>query len=134
VSSGGSAQPPSRIDLPASQIDAPWTVRGLVASHKPAAVLAGAAFALTVVLIVVAMLAASGGSVSDATSCTQWGSANVNQQHAYAKLYVREHGSIPRWGSSPTMVINAINAGCFQAYGDDVSDNTTIVQAISGNF
>jgi hypothetical protein len=127
VSSGGSASPPG-------QIDAPWTVRGLVASHKPAAVVAGGALALMVVLIVAAMLAASGGSVSDATSCTQWGSANVDQQHTYAKLYVKEHGSIPRWGSSPTMVINAINAGCFQAYGDDVSDNTTVIQAISGNF
>jgi hypothetical protein len=127
VSSGGSASAPG-------QINAPWSVRGLVASHKPAAAIAGGALALMVVLIVVAMLAASGGSVSDATSCTQWGSANVNQQHAYARLYVREHGSIPRWGSAPTMVINAINAGCFQAYGDDVSDNTTIVQAVSGNF
>lgn len=116
------------------QIDAPWTVRGLIAGHKPAAAFAGAAIVLMVALILVAMIAASGGSVSDATTCDQWGSANVNQQHAYAKLYVKEHGSVPRWGSSPTMVINAINAGCFQAYGDDVSDNTTVVQAISGNF
>jgi hypothetical protein len=89
---------------------------------------------VSVALIAVAMLSATGGAVGDATTCTQWGSSNVDQQHAYAKLYVKEHGPVPRWGASPTLVINAINAGCFQAYGEDVSDTTTVVQAVSGNF
>jgi hypothetical protein len=31
-------------------------------------------------------------------------------------------------------VINAINAGCAQAFGEDVSDSVTVVQAISRNF
>ena len=88
-----------------------------------------------VAMILVAALGARGGSVSDATTCTQWGSANVNQQNAYARLYVNEHGSVsPRWGPPPTGVINAINAGCAQAFGEGVSDSATVVQAISRNF
>jgi hypothetical protein len=75
------------------------------------------------------------GAVTDSTTCTQWGSTNVKGQDAYARLYVREHGSVSaRWGAAPAGVINAINAGCFQAYGDDVGDQTNVVQAISGNF
>jgi hypothetical protein len=106
----------------------------LIASHKPAALVAAVALVAMVGLILVAALSASAGSVSDATTCTEWGSANVNQQHTFARLYVREHGPVPRWGASTTMVINAINAGCFQAYGDDVSDTTTLRQAVTGNF
>lgn len=113
---------------------APWTIRGLIASHKQASSIVAGALLVMVALILVVALGAKNGPVSDATTCTVWGSANVNQQHSYARLYVKEHGPVPRWGASSTMVINAINAGCFQAYGDDVSDSTTVVQAISGNF
>jgi hypothetical protein len=127
VSTGGSATQPN-------QIEPPWTIRGLIASHKAAASGAAAALVVMVALILVAVLGATSGPVTDATTCTQWGSANVNKQHAYATLYVREHGPIPRWGASPAMVINAINAGCFQAYGEDVDDTTTVVQAIFGKF
>jgi hypothetical protein len=117
-----------------NRADPPWTIRGLIAGHKRAASFAAAAVVVMVALILVAALSAKAGPVTDATTCTQWGSANVNRQHAYAGLYVREHGPVPRWGASPVMVINAINAGCFQAYGDDVDDTTTVIQAISGNF
>jgi hypothetical protein len=87
-----------------------------------------AAFALTA-------LGAKGGAVTDSTTCAQWGSTNVNRQNAYANLYVREHGAVsPRWGPAPTGVINAINAGCYQAFGEDVSDTVTVVQAISRDF
>jgi hypothetical protein len=127
MSTGGPATRPS-------QIDPPWTIRGLIVSHKRAAAFGAAAVVVMVALILVAVVGAKGGPVTDATTCDEWGSANVNQQHAYARLYVREHGAVPRWGSSPTLVINAINAGCYQAYGDDVSDTTSVVQAISGNF
>ncbi len=127
MSSGASGTQPS-------QIDAPWTVRGLIAGHRTAALLTAAAFAVMVALIVIAMLGGKQQAVTDATTCTEWGSANVDQQHTYAQLYVREHGSIPRWGTAPAMVIGAINAGCFQAYGDDVDDTTSVVQAISGDF
>jgi hypothetical protein len=127
VRSGGSRAQPS-------PFESPWTVRGLIASHKPAALITATLLVVMVALIVVADLGAKTEPVTDATTCTQWGAANVLQQHAYGQLYVREHGAVPRWGSSPTMVINAINAGCFQAYGEDVDDNTTVVQAISGKF
>jgi Flp pilus assembly pilin Flp len=120
--------------MQSNQIDAPWTMRALIGRHKQASSFAAVTVAVMVALIAVAILAARGGVVSDSTTCTQWGSANVNQQHTYAREYVKEHGTVPRWGSSPTMVINAINAGCFQAYGEDVSDNTTLLQAISGDF
>jgi hypothetical protein len=116
-------------------VDRAWTVRGLIAAHKAIALAILAVIALMVAMILVAALGARGGSVSDATTCTQWGSANVNQQNAYARLYVNEHGPVsPRWGPPPTGVINAINAGCSQAFGEGVSDSVTVVQAISRNF
>jgi hypothetical protein len=127
VSSGASGTQPS-------QIDAPWTIRGLIAGHKRASLFSALALAVMVALIAIAALGGSQRTVTDATTCTEWGSANVDQQHAYALLYVREHGAIPKWGTAPAMVIGAINAGCFQAYGEDVDDTTTVVQAISGDF
>ena len=90
----------------------PWTIRGLIADHKPATLGTVVVLALLVAMVVVPALGAKGGAVSDSTSCTQWGSANVDQQDAYARLYIREHGPVsPRWAKPPTSVINAINAG-----------------------
>jgi hypothetical protein len=112
-----------------------WTIRGVVAAHPAAALGVAAVIAVMVAMILAAALGAKGGSVSDATTCTQWGSANVNQQNAYVRLYVTEHGSVSaRWGPAPVGVINAINAGCAQAFGEGVSDTVTVVQAISRNF
>lgn len=75
------------------------------------------------------------GAVSDTTTCAQWGSTNVTRQDAYARLYITEHGGVsPRWGPAPVGVINAINAGCYQAYGEGVSDTATVVRAISRDF
>ena len=88
-----------------------------------------------VATILVAALGPRGGAVTDATTCTQWGSANVDQQDAYARRYVTEHGPVStRWGPAPGGVINAINAGCAQAFGESVSDSVTVVQAIGRNF
>jgi hypothetical protein len=113
----------------------PWTIRGLIAAHPRPALGVAALIVVSCALIVVAALGARGGTVSDATTCTQWGSANQNQQAAYASLYVSEHGPVSRrWGPAPAGVINAINAGCAQAFGDDVSDTVTVVQAISRDF
>lgn len=112
-----------------------WTIRGLVASHKAAALGAAILCAATVALIAAAALGPKAGAVTDATSCSQWGSTNVNRQNDYARLYVREHGPVsPRWGPSPAGVINAINAGCYKAFGEGVEDSVTVVQAISRNF
>jgi hypothetical protein len=130
VSSGASGTQDTR----PGQFDPPWTIRGLIAGHKRASLFSALALAVMVGLIAIAMLGGTQRTVTDATTCTAWASANVDQQHTYAQLYVREHGAVPRWGTAPVMVIGAINAGCFQAYGEDVDDTTTVVQAISGNF
>lgn len=114
---------------------APWTIRGLIASHKPASLVIAALCAVTVATLVLIAVGPKAGAVTDRSTCAQWSSANVNQQDAYARLYVREHGSVsPRWGPAPAGVINAINAGCYQAFGEDVSDTATVVQAIARSF
>jgi hypothetical protein len=90
---------------------------------------------VTLAVFVMTALGAKGGAVTDSTTCAQWGSTNVNRQNAYARLYVREHGPVnARWGPAPVGVINAINAGCYKAFGEDVSDSASVVQAISRNF
>ena len=115
--------------------DALWTTRGLIAQHRLAALGVAALLAVMLAAIVVPLLASTGQpAASDATTCSEWGSANQNQQTAYARLYLREHGPLRSGASSPASVITAINNGCAMAYGDDVSDTTTVVQAISGNF
>ncbi|HEY2437421.1 MAG TPA: hypothetical protein VGH93_09575 [Solirubrobacteraceae bacterium] len=120
---------------PADDVGPPWTVRGLISGHKQASLGAAALIAVLVAMVVVPALGAKGGAVGDTTSCTQWGSANVDQQDAYARLYIREHGPVsPRWGQPPASVINAINAGCAQAFGENVSDSASVVQAISRTF
>lgn len=127
MSTGASPTPPAdEIEL--------WTLRGLIASHKLAALVVAALIAAAVAFILVATLASKAGAVTDYTTCTQWGSATQNTQTAYAERYLREHGGVPRYGSSPAAVIDAINFGCGEAFGDSVSDTTTVVQAISGNF
>ena len=114
---------------------APWTIRGLIASHKAASLVIAVLCAVAVAYLALIALAPKAGAVTDSSTCAQWGSSNVNLQDAYARLYVREHGGVsPRWGPVPTGVINAINAGCYQAFGEDVSDTTTVVQAISRDF
>lgn len=113
----------------------PWTIRGLIASHKAASLVIAALCAVTVAALALVALGAKAGAATDSTTCAQWGSTNVNRQDAYARLYVREHGPVSRdWGPAPTGVINAINAGCYEAFGEDVSDTTTVIQAISRNF
>jgi hypothetical protein len=111
-----------------------WTTRRLIARHKGAALGVAAILIVMVATILVSVLGSTARPVSDATTCTQWGAANQDQQAAYAKLYVREHGPLRGGKTSPASVIAAINNGCTLAYGDDVSDTATVIQAISGNF
>lgn len=111
-----------------------FSVRGLLRRHKLVALGLAGIIALMLAMILVAVLGPKGGAVTDSTTCTQWGSANQAQQAAYGKLYVKEHGPLRGGGSSSSEVIAAINNGCAQAYGDDVSDTVTVRQAISGNF
>lgn len=91
--------------------------------------------ALMVGYLLLIALGPRAGAVTDGSTCEEWGSTNVTRQDAYAKLYVSEHGAVsPRWGPAPAGVINAINAGCYQAYGEGVANKATVVQAISRNF
>ena len=126
MSAGPSTAAPDNFEM--------WTLRGLIARHRLAAAVTGAALAVMLAMILVAVFGAKAGAVTDATTCTQWGSANQGKQTAYARLYLREHGSLPSGSNSPASVIAAVNTGCDQAYSDDVSDNATVLQAISGNF
>jgi hypothetical protein len=110
-------------------------MRGLIASHKLASLAIAAVLAVSVAYLALIALGPRAGAVTDSTTCAQWGSSNVNQQDAYARLYVTEHGPVSaRWGPAPVGVINAINAGCYQAFGEGVSDTATVVQAISRSF
>jgi hypothetical protein len=111
-----------------------WTLRGLIAAHTRAALVAAGACVLMLAITLVAVFGAKAGAVSDSTTCTQWGSTNVVRQDAYARLYVEEHGPLPGLGSSPPTVVSAINISCLEAYNEDVSDSTTVVQALSGTF
>jgi hypothetical protein len=112
-----------------------WTVRGLLARHKWLALAAAAACSVLVAMFFVAVFGGKAGAVTDSTTCDQWGSANQNRQTTYARFYIREHGPVSvRWGPGATGVINAINAGCALAFGEDVSDTATVVQAISRDF
>lgn len=111
-----------------------WTIRGLIAGHRWAALAAAAGCALMLAIILLAIFGARAGAVSDSTTCTQWGSANVVRQDAYAKLYVEEHGPLHGVGTAPATVVSAINISCLEAYNEDVSDSTTVVQALSGAF
>lgn len=114
--------------------DGEFSVRVLLARHKLVALGLAAIIALMLAMILVAVLGPKAGAVTDSTTCTQWGSSNQAQQAAYGKLYIKEHGPLRGGGSSPSKVIAAINNGCSQAYGDDVSDTVTVRQAISGDF
>ena len=120
---------------PTSPYGVPWTMRGLVAEHRRASLLIAA---LLVLALAYGTLIALGPRISvltDRTTCEQWGSANVDQQDAYARRYVAEHGNVsPRWGAPPGGVINAINAGCYLAYGEDVANTATMLQAITRSF
>jgi hypothetical protein len=114
---------------------APWTIRGLIASHKLASLVVAALCTVTLVVLALVVFGPKAGAVTDGTTCAQWGSTNVNQQNAYARLYVKEHGPVAKgWGPAPTGVINAINAGCYEAFGEGVDDTATVVQAISRSF
>ena len=113
----------------------PWTARSLIASHKIAAAVIAVLCAATVGVFLYVALGPKAGAVTDSTTCAQWGSTNVNGQNAYARLYVKEHGPVAKgWGPAPQGVINAINAGCYEAFGEGVDDQATVVQAISRDF
>jgi hypothetical protein len=87
---------------------------------------------ILIALFVVALVGPRGGAVSDSTSCTQWGSSNQSEQHAYGELYLREHGR--RVASTVSGVEAAINAGCMAAFASDEEDTVTVLDAIEKNY
>jgi hypothetical protein len=110
----------------------PWTVRELVARHKRISLALAALVLFMVGALAYAAVGSKSGPVTNATTCTQWGSANVNQQTAYAALYLRQHGGrLANGGTTPASVIAAINSGCSQAFDNDVEDNVKMSQAIA---
>jgi hypothetical protein len=110
-------------------------MRSLIGSHKLASLVVVALCVVTVAVLALVLFGPKAGAVTDSTTCEQWGSTNVNQQNAYARLYVKEHGQVAKgWGPPPAGVINAINAGCYQAFGEGVDSTATVVQAISRDF
>jgi len=123
----------STSSLQAGGTGQPWSLRGVIAAHRLLALAVAATCALLLAMFLFAVLGPKAGAVTDATTCSQWGSANWNQQTAYGRLYVREHGPIDGQ-TAPTAIINLINNECQVAYGEDVDDTTSIVQAMSGNF
>lgn len=112
----------------------PWTVRGLIASHKWITLAAVAALAVMVAMILVAALGPKAGAVTDATTCAQWGSASQTQQTAYARRYIRAHPLPASAGETPATVIGAINNNCMTAFSEDVDATTSVVRALSGTF
>ena len=110
-------------------------MRSLIARHKVAALVVAAVCVFTVGILAMTALGAKAGAVNDRTTCDQWGSTNMTGQNAYARLYISEHGPVsPGWGHGTVGVLNAINAGCYQAFGEDVDSTATVVQAINRTF
>ncbi len=120
---------------PQAQSFEQWTLRGLIARHKRATLVLAGLCALMVIPFVLVAVGSKGAAIADTTTCTQWGNTTQNGQSAYGRLYLREHGPVQGFGGpQPAAVVRAINWGCGVAYGDDVSDETTVVQAIKGNY
>lgn len=119
---------------PRSPSDASWTARTLISRHKRASTGVLALLVVMVALLVAGVVGARAGAVSDSTTCSEWGSANQNQQQAYASLYVREHGALRGGASNAASVEAAINKGCMQAFASDVDDSVNVYQAINNQY
>jgi hypothetical protein len=122
----GTTERESPVD-PAAEV---WTTRALFARHKVVGIGAVALLILLVAIVLGGVLASSTAVVSDSSTCATWAAADQTQQHVYAVKYVREHGALPGGSRAAPRVVTAINAGCNDAFSNDVEDNVTVVQAI----
>ena len=95
-------------------------------------------------LVAVMMIAGSGLMAGGAAAVPQSGPATTtiadtvyladgSTAQGNLRRYVEEHGAIDGQ-TSPMAIINTINNGCMEAFGEDVDDTTSVVQAISGNL
>jgi hypothetical protein len=124
----------TELTTPQSSSDDVWTMRTLIARHKRLAIGTLALSALMLALLVAAIAGSTAGAVTDSTSCAGWGTANQNQQQAYAARYVREHGSLRSGARDAASVEASINRGCMQAFGSDVADTVNVYQAINNQY
>ncbi len=113
---------------------AQWNTRALIARHKVPAAGAAAVLLILLALSVSVLLGPHGGTVGDSTSCSQWGSSNQLQQQAYARLYLRQHGTLPNGATGVSGVEAAVNAGCMASFASDEEDNVTVLDAIQKNY
>jgi hypothetical protein len=107
-----------------------WTTRALFARHKAIGISAVVLLVLFVAIVVGGILASSPVVVNDSSTCSTWSSANQTQQQAYGARYIREHGPPSNTVRTAGGVVAAINAGCTEAFDNDVQDNVTVVHAI----
>jgi|GEM_PF-4835845 len=118
---------------PSARLGQP-SLRALVLKHRWIAVGALVLVLLFGVLLIPEIVTAGRWKVTDSTSCSAWSSANSRQQAAYARLYVRRHGSLENGATSPAAIEGAINNACLQAFAYDEADNVTVLQAINGQY
>jgi hypothetical protein len=114
--------------------DGSWTLRALISRQKRLSIGVLALVVVMLAMLVVGVVGSRAGAVSDSTSCSGWGSANQNQQQAYASLYVEEHGALRSGARDAASVEAAINTGCLQAFSSDVEDTVNVYQAINNQY
>lgn len=105
-------------------------LRSLIARHKLATLGSLAVVVILLAMLLLTVLGPKAGAVTDQTSCSQWGSSSQTKQAAYARLYVREHGSLASGATSVSAVETAINNGCMAAFGSDEEDKVSVLQSI----
>ena len=110
------------------------TLRGLAADNRALSFGALAVLVALAAMIVLAAVQSGAWGVTDSTACSRWASANQSQQAAYARLYVREHGTLPSGARDATSVEDAINFGCTEAFSFDEADTVTVLQAIRRQY
>ncbi len=109
-------------------------LRKLLAKHKLFALCAAASVALMLAMLLFAVFGPKAGTVTDSTSCSQWGSTNQVRQADYARLYVREHGPLSDGASSVGAVEGAINSGCMIAYENDEETTVSVLESIRKEY
>lgn len=109
-------------------------LRSLVSRYRWFALATLAVMVILVAMLLVAVLGPKAGAVTDSTSCSQWGSASQSKQAAYARAYVREHGSLSSGASTVSAVESAINNGCMAAYASDEEDSVSVLQSIRKQY
>ena len=112
----------------------PPSLTRFVLRHKYESLAVLALVLAFVALMALAFVGRGSWSVTDASSCSTWSSANGRQQTAYARRYLTEHGALPNGSTSPARVVAAVNNGCLGAFAYDVADQTNVIQAIKGQY